>query len=139
MEMVEDDRASDRKKKEKINRAPPKEHQKKIFSLFFKRLKKLNWGGSNFFAGSLQKIWQCTNSQRNMQERCKRLDESRTREVCKKLAIAVDEHHGPKQLVDEIFGSKVEANLYCNHLHSQTIPIEMTPLAKKAPHLARNW
>ena len=59
-----------------------------------------------------------------------KLDESGLREVCKKLAIVVDNTMGRGKLVDEIFGSKVEANLI-QPTYITDYPIEMTPLAKK--------
>jgi lysyl-tRNA synthetase class 2 len=59
-----------------------------------------------------------------------KFDESGLREVCKKLAIVVDDTMGRGKLVDEIFGAKVEANLI-QPTYITDYPIEMTPLAKK--------
>ncbi len=58
------------------------------------------------------------------------MDEAGLREVCKKLAIEVDDTMGRGKLIDEIFGAKVEANLV-QPTYITDYPIEMTPLAKK--------
>ncbi|MDF2158402.1 lysine--tRNA ligase [Algoriphagus sp. CAU 1675] len=58
------------------------------------------------------------------------MDEAELREVCKKLAIEVDDTMGRGKLIDEIFGAKVEANLV-QPTYITDYPIEMTPLAKK--------
>lgn len=58
------------------------------------------------------------------------LDEAGLRDVCKKLAIEVDDTMGRGKLIDEIFGAKVEANLI-QPTYITDYPIEMTPLAKK--------
>ncbi len=58
------------------------------------------------------------------------LDEAGLREVCKQLAIGVDDTMGRGKLIDEIFGAKVEANLI-QPTYITDYPIEMTPLAKK--------
>lgn len=58
------------------------------------------------------------------------LDETGLREVCKQLAIEVDDTMGRGKLIDEIFGAKVEANLI-QPTYITDYPIEMTPLAKK--------
>jgi Lysyl-tRNA synthetase (class II) len=58
------------------------------------------------------------------------MDEQELREVCKKLAIEVDDSMGKGKLIDEIFGAKVEAHLI-QPTYIIDYPIEMTPLAKK--------
>ncbi|WP_288369227.1 lysine--tRNA ligase [uncultured Algoriphagus sp.] len=58
------------------------------------------------------------------------MDEQELREVCKKLAIEVDDSMGKGKLIDEIFGAKVEAHLI-QPTYITDYPIEMTPLAKK--------
>jgi lysyl-tRNA synthetase class 2 len=58
------------------------------------------------------------------------LDEVGLRDVCKQLAIEVDNTMGRGKLIDEIFGAKVEANLI-QPTYITDYPIEMTPLAKK--------
>lgn len=58
------------------------------------------------------------------------LEETGLREVCKQLAIEVDDTMGRGKLIDEIFGAKVEANLI-QPTYITDYPIEMTPLAKK--------
>jgi len=58
------------------------------------------------------------------------LDEIGLRDVCKQLAIEVDNTMGRGKLIDEIFGAKVEANLI-QPTYITDYPIEMTPLAKK--------
>ncbi|MFC3880624.1 lysine--tRNA ligase [Algoriphagus namhaensis] len=59
-----------------------------------------------------------------------KMDEAELREVCKKLAISIDDTMGKGKLIDEIFGEKVEANLI-QPTYITDYPIEMTPLAKK--------
>lgn len=58
------------------------------------------------------------------------MNEQELREVCKKLAIEVDDSMGKGKLIDEIFGAKVEAHLI-QPTYIIDYPIEMTPLAKK--------
>lgn len=58
------------------------------------------------------------------------MDEQELREVCKKLAIEVDDSMGKGKLIDEIFGAKVETHLI-QPTYIIDYPIEMTPLAKK--------
>ncbi len=58
------------------------------------------------------------------------MDEAGLRDVCKQLAIEIDETMGRGKLIDEIFGAKVEANLI-QPTYITDYPIEMTPLAKK--------
>lgn len=58
------------------------------------------------------------------------MNEAELREVCKRLAISVDDTMGKGKLIDEIFGEKVEANLI-QPTYITDYPIEMTPLAKK--------
>ncbi|MCS5489219.1 lysine--tRNA ligase [Algoriphagus limi] len=58
------------------------------------------------------------------------MNEAELREVCKKLAIEVDDSMGKGKLIDEIFGAKVEAHLI-QPTYIIDYPIEMTPLAKK--------
>lgn len=58
------------------------------------------------------------------------MNEQELREVCKKVAIEVDDSMGKGKLIDEIFGAKVEAHLI-QPTYIIDYPIEMTPLAKK--------
>lgn len=58
------------------------------------------------------------------------MDEIRLRKTCLDMGIAVDDTMGRGKLVDEIFGSKVEAHLI-QPTYIIDYPIEMTPLAKK--------
>ena len=58
------------------------------------------------------------------------LDEEGLRKVCAQLKIEVDASMGKGKLIDEIFGTKVEANLI-QPTYITDYPIEMTPLAKK--------
>ena len=58
------------------------------------------------------------------------MDEDGVREVCKKIGIHADEKWGKGKLIDEIFGSKCEAN-YIQPTFITDYPVEMSPLTKK--------
>lgn len=58
------------------------------------------------------------------------LDEAGLREVCKKLALAVDDSMGKGKLIDEIFGEKCEPH-YIQPTFIIDYPEEMSPLTKK--------
>jgi lysyl-tRNA synthetase class 2 len=58
------------------------------------------------------------------------MDEAQLREVCKKLAIEVDDTMGKGKLIDEIFGAKCEGN-YIQPTFIIDYPVEMSPLCKK--------
>lgn len=58
------------------------------------------------------------------------MDEAALRDVCKKLALELDDSMGRGKLIDEIFGAKVEPHLI-QPTYITDYPIEMTPLAKK--------
>lgn len=61
------------------------------------------------------------------------MDEAALRETCRKLGIHVDDTMGKGKLIDEIFGTKAEAQLI-QPTFITDYPIEMTPLAKKHRH-----
>jgi len=58
------------------------------------------------------------------------MDEDGVRNVCKELKIHADEKWGKGKLIDEIFGSKCEAN-YTQPTFITDYPVEMSPLTKK--------
>jgi lysyl-tRNA synthetase class 2 len=58
------------------------------------------------------------------------MDEAALRKTCADLSIEIDDTMGKGKLIDEIFSSKVEANLI-QPTYITDYPIEMTPLAKK--------
>jgi len=58
------------------------------------------------------------------------MDEVALRDVCKKLAIDVDESMGKGKLIDEIFGEKCEAH-YIQPTFITDYPVEMSPLSKR--------
>ena len=58
------------------------------------------------------------------------MDEAGIRDVCKQLHIHADEKWGKGKLIDEIFGSKCEAN-YIQPTFITDYPVEMSPLTKK--------
>src|ERR1700761_1651007 len=58
------------------------------------------------------------------------MDEAALRKTCADLGIEIDDTMGKGKLIDEIFGTKVEANLI-QPTYITDYPIEMTPLAKK--------
>ena len=58
------------------------------------------------------------------------MDEEGVRKVCKELNIHADEKWGKGKLIDEIFGSKCEAN-YIQPTFITDYPVEMSPLTKK--------
>ena len=58
------------------------------------------------------------------------MDEARIRNVCRELKIHADEKWGKGKLIDEIFGSKCEAN-YIQPTFITDYPVEMSPLTKK--------
>ncbi len=58
------------------------------------------------------------------------MDEAGIRKVCTQLKIHADEKWGKGKLIDEIFGSKCEAN-YIQPTFITDYPVEMSPLTKK--------
>jgi len=58
------------------------------------------------------------------------MDEDGIRDVCKQLGIHADAKWGKGKLIDEIFGSKCEAN-YIQPTFITDYPVEMSPLTKK--------
>ncbi len=58
------------------------------------------------------------------------MDEAGIRNVCRELKIHADEKWGKGKLIDEIFGSKCEAN-YIQPTFITDYPVEMSPLTKK--------
>ncbi len=58
------------------------------------------------------------------------MNESQLKDVCKKLAIDVDESYGVGKLIDEIFGSKCEHH-YIQPTFIIDYPKEMSPLTKE--------
>ena len=58
------------------------------------------------------------------------MDEAGIRNVCRALKIHADEKWGKGKLIDEIFGSKCEAN-YIQPTFITDYPVEMSPLTKK--------
>jgi lysyl-tRNA synthetase, class II len=61
------------------------------------------------------------------------MDETRLREVCKKLGIETDETMGKGKLIDEIFGAKCEQH-YVQPTFITDYPVEMSPLCKRHRH-----
>ena len=58
------------------------------------------------------------------------MDEAGVRNICKELKIHADEKWGKGKLIDEIFGTKCEAN-YIQPTFITDYPVEMSPLTKK--------
>ena len=58
------------------------------------------------------------------------MNEDQLREVCRQLAIEVDESFGKGKLIDEIFGEKCEGK-YIQPTFITDYPIEMSPLTKR--------
>ena len=58
------------------------------------------------------------------------MDEAGIRNICRALKIHADEKWGKGKLIDEIFGSKCEAN-YIQPTFITDYPVEMSPLTKK--------